>query len=82
MGLFMDDHGIPIATNSFPGNTLDHQTLRKWQVDLMPGDFYRFMGINHPDLKLTLDSFGIEILPKFYRRAELKQIKTSMEKIM
>lgn len=58
------------------------QALRRWQVDLMPGDLYRFMGVNHPDLKLVLDSFGIEILPKFYRRAELKQIKTSMEKIM
>jgi transposase len=58
------------------------QALRRWQVDLMPGDLYRFMGVNHPDLKLILDSFGIEILPTFYRRAELKQIKTSMEKIM
>ena len=45
-------------------------------------ELYRFMGINNPDLKLILDSFGINIPPKFYRRAELKQIKTSMEKIM
>lgn len=28
MGLFMDDDGIPIAVESFPGNTLDHLTLR------------------------------------------------------
>lgn len=28
MGLFMDDEGIPIAIESFPGNTLDHLTLR------------------------------------------------------
>ncbi len=28
MGLFMDDKGIPIAIESFPGNTLDHLTLR------------------------------------------------------
>ena len=26
MGLFMDDRGIPIAIESFPGNTLDHLT--------------------------------------------------------
>ena len=58
------------------------QALCKWQVDLMPGDLYRYMGVNNPDLKLILDSFGIDIPPKFYRRAELKQIKTSMEKIM
>jgi len=28
MGLFMDDNGIPIAIEAFPGNTLDHQTLK------------------------------------------------------
>ena len=28
MGLFMDDEGIPIAIETFPGNTLDHLTLR------------------------------------------------------
>ena len=28
MGLFMDDDGIPISIASFPGNTLDHLTLR------------------------------------------------------
>lgn len=28
MGLFMDDEGIPTAIESFPGNTLDHLTLR------------------------------------------------------
>ncbi len=28
MGLFMDDDGIPISIESFPGNTLDHLTLR------------------------------------------------------
>lgn len=28
MGLFMDDDGIPIAVETFPGNTLDHLTFR------------------------------------------------------
>lgn len=28
MGLFMDDNGIPISVETFPGNTLDHLTLR------------------------------------------------------
>ena len=55
------------------------QALRKWQVDLMPGDLYRFMNVNNPDLKLILNSFGINIQPKFYRRAELKQIKTNIK---
>ena len=28
IGLFMDDNGIPISFKTFPGNTLDHHTLR------------------------------------------------------
>ena len=46
MGLFMDDKGIPIAIESFPGNTLDHQTLRpalKKNIDGL--DFSRFIMI-------------------------------------
>ena len=28
MGLFLDDNGIPVSVEMFPGNTLDHLTLR------------------------------------------------------
>lgn len=44
MGLFMDDDGIPIAIESFPGNTLDHLTLRpalKKNIDGL--EFSRFI---------------------------------------
>lgn len=44
MGLFMDDNGIPIAVETFPGNTLDHLTLRpalKKNIDGL--DFSRFI---------------------------------------
>jgi transposase len=58
------------------------RALNKWQVDLMPGDYYRFMAVDDPDLKLILDAFGIEISPKFYRRADLKQIKTKINNFM
>ena len=46
MGLFMDDNGIPIAIEPFPGNTLDHLTLRpalKKCIDNL--DFSRFIMI-------------------------------------
>jgi len=58
------------------------RALNKWQVDLLPGDYYRFSGIYDPDLKLILDAFGIEIPPKYYRRAELKQIKSNIKFFM
>ena len=44
MGLFLDDSGIPISYEIFPGNTLDHQTVRdslKKTVDNM--NFQRFL---------------------------------------
>lgn len=44
MGLFMDDRGIPIAVESFPGNTLDHLTLRPSLSRNIDGlDFSRFI---------------------------------------
>jgi transposase len=56
--------------------------LNKWQVDLMPGDLYKFMNIDDPDLRLILDSFSINVPPKFFKRAELRQIKTNINNFM
>lgn len=56
--------------------------LNKWKVDLLPGDLYRFMDVDDPDLKLILDAFGIRIPAKLYRRAELKHIKTEIKVFM
>ena len=44
MGLFMDDEGIPISIASFPGNTLDHLTLRPAMEKTIDGlDLSRFI---------------------------------------
>ena len=51
--------------------------LNKWQVERLPGDLYRFLNIDDPDLKLILDAFGIDIPYKLFQRAELKSIKTN-----
>ena len=58
------------------------RALNKWQVDLLPGDLYKFMNTDDPDLKLILDAFDINIPPKFYRRAELRQLKTNINNFM
>ena len=50
--------------------------LNKWKVDTLPGDLYRFMDVDAPDLKLILDAFNVQIPPKLFRLAELKSIKT------
>ena len=58
------------------------EALLKWKVDLLPGELYRFMDVDDPDLKLILDSFGIHIPAKLYRRSELKSIKTGIKIFM
>lgn len=55
------------------------QALGKWKVEFLPGDLYRFMDVDDPDLKLILDAFGIKIPAKLYRRAELKALKKDIQ---
>lgn len=44
MGLFLDDQGIPISIEMFPGNTLDHLTLRTAMKNTVnPLDLDRFV---------------------------------------
>ena len=56
--------------------------LIKWQVDKMPGDYYRFLNIDDPDIKLILDAFDIKIPYKMFQRGELKSIKTGVKIFM
>lgn len=56
--------------------------LNLWKVDLLPGEIYRFMNADDPDLKLILDAFRIRISPKLYRRAELKHLKSQINVFM
>ena len=56
--------------------------LNKWKVDALPGDLYRFMDVDDPDLKLILDAFNVHISPKLFRLAELKSIKTGITVFM
>ena len=53
--------------------------LNKWKVDALPGDLYRFMDVDNPDLSIILKAFGIDIPAKLYRRAELKSLKTGIK---
>ena len=55
------------------------KALNKWKVDALSGEFYRFMDVDDPDLKLILDAFDINIPAKLYRKGELKRIKTNLK---
>ena len=56
--------------------------LNKWKVDRLPGDLYRFMDVDDPDLAKILSAFDINITPKLYQHQELKSIKTGTEIFM
>ena len=53
--------------------------LNKWTVEKIGEVYYRFSGIDDEDLKLILDSFGINIPKKLYKLAELKGMKTDIK---
>ena len=47
MGLFMDEQGVPISIETFPGNTLDHLTMQKAlnnTIDNLNLDRFIFVG--------------------------------------
>lgn len=80
MGLFMDDDGIPIAIESFPGNTLDFLTLRpalKKNIDDL--DFSRFILIadrgicNYLNLLHVLDAGNGYIVSKSLLKSPKKE---------
>lgn len=82
MGLFMDDEGIPIAIETFPGNTLDHLTLRKSLESSIDGmEFSRFILIadrgicNYPNLLHVADAGNGYIVSK----SLLKSTKAEQE---
>lgn len=56
--------------------------LNRWKVDRLPEELYRFMDVDDPDLSLILRAFQIEPQPKLYRKAELREIKSSIKVFM
>ena len=80
MGLFMDDQGIPIAIESFPGNTLDHLTLRPaLQKNIDNLEFSRFIMVadrgicNYINLLHLLDSGHGYVVAKSLLKTTVKE---------
>lgn len=80
MGLFMDDNGIPISIETFPGNTLDHLTLRPaLRKNINDLDFSRFILIadrgicNYMNLLHILDAGNGYIVSKSLLKSTKKE---------
>ena len=54
------------------------QALNEWTVTKLADDYYRFNNIDNKDLKLIIDSFGIDLPIKLYNLGELKHIKQTI----
>ncbi len=54
------------------------KALNRWTVDILPTDLLRFNYIDDPDLKLILDSLGIDLKNKLYNSGRLIEIKQTI----
>ena len=80
MGLFLDDNGIPISIEMFPGNTLDHLTFRtamKNTVDTLNLDRFILVAdrgmYNGTNMCHVLDQGDGYIVSKSIKKSEKKE---------
>ena len=59
-----------------PGNRLA-KALLEWQVDRLPGDYYRMLNTNPDDLNIILQALGLSIPSKLLTRGDLRALKAS-----
>ena len=85
-GLFMDDKGIPIALESFPGNTLDHLTVLDALKNNIDGlDYSRFIMIGdrgictYPNLLHLVDAGNGYIVAKSLLKSTAKEKQWAYE---
>ena len=58
------------------------KALNKFRVDVFQNDLYRLMDTDYADLNLIIKAFGMKIPNKmFIRRGDIKEMKSSIEKV-
>lgn len=55
------------------------EALRKWTIDRLPNDIFRFNNLDDEDLKTILDAYKINIPLKLFGRMELKSLKRNIK---
>lgn len=60
-----------------PGNRLA-EALGNWQVDMLPGDYYRMLNARSDDLALILRAFGVILPCKLFSRGDLRALKAGV----
>ena len=54
------------------------KALADWQVDELPGDYYRMQNIDGDDIGLLLRAFGLELPAKIYTKGDIRELKSSV----
>ncbi len=58
------------------------KALNKFRVDVFQNDLYRLTDTDYKDLNLIIKAFGMKIPNKmFIRRGDIKEMKSSIEKV-
>lgn len=77
MGLFMDENGMPISIEMFPGNTLDHQTVQpalSRNIDNVIDSRYIFIGdrgmCNYPNISHLINRNKGYIISKSIKKSK------------
>ena len=86
LGLFLDDNGIPISFGTFPGNTLDHHTLRPAMKDTIDTlDLSRFLLVadrgmySGTNMCHVLDAGNGYIVSKSLRKSTQAEVRWALD---
>lgn len=59
-----------------PGDRFQ-KALLDWQIDKLPGDYFRMLNAQNEDLLMILRAMGIKLLPMLYTRGDIRSLKSS-----
>ena len=59
-----------------PGDRLQ-KALLDWQIDKLPGDYFRMLNAQNEDLLMILRAMGIKLQPMLYTRGDIRSLKAS-----
>ena len=64
-------------TYGLPGARLS-KALAEWQVDELPGDYYRMQNATGADIGLLFRAFGIDVPAKIYTKGDIRDLKSAI----
>jgi transposase len=59
-----------------PGDRFQ-KALLDWQIDKLPGDYFRMLNAQNEDLLMILRAMGIKLQPMLYTRGDIRSLKSS-----